>query len=214
MSQYPLTPEAKILKAQRTAQALANRKARRREYEKTPARKAYRKERRKQWRIKNPEKNRERERLKWQRYKARNPHKAYLIGKRHHQRYRARYPEKFRKNYLKSRHSLSIEDYNNTLIKQNNLCAICHKPYEKVLHVDHCHKTGLRRGLLCSHCNRGIGCFFDDTEIMKKAIDYLINPPGIVRDMNQLELFPIDNVKESSEIQKKSERSLDITLSI
>lgn len=54
---------------------------------------------------------------------------------------------------------------------QNNHCALC--PRSLKLHVDHSHKTGLVRGLLCNKCNRGIGMLNDDTELMLKAINYV-----------------------------------------
>ena len=57
---------------------------------------------------------------------------------------------------------------------QDGKCAICSNPQEnRRLAVDHCHKTGKVRGLLCQGCNTGIGGLKDDTERIKKAIDYL-----------------------------------------
>lgn len=50
-------------------------------------------------------------------------------------------------------------------------CQICGK--EEALVVDHCHKTETYRGLLCNHCNRGLGHFMDDVEFLQNAIDYL-----------------------------------------
>ena len=39
--------------------------------------------------------------------------------------------------------------------------------------VDHDHKTGKTRGILCNNCNRGLGMFKDSAELIRKAIDYL-----------------------------------------
>lgn len=56
---------------------------------------------------------------------------------------------------------------------QNGMCAICHK--REATHVDHNHKTGAVRGLLCNSCNAGMGNFKDDPEVMKEAINYLLS---------------------------------------
>lgn len=55
--------------------------------------------------------------------------------------------------------------------KQGNLCAICSDPNPTDL--DHCHKTGRIRFLLCKHCNRGLGAFRDNPTYMRKAADLL-----------------------------------------
>lgn len=64
--------------------------------------------------------------------------------------------------------------------KQHNKCAICGNKETKKLHgkvvslaVDHCHKTGKVRGLLCQNCNHGIGMLKDDPKLLKNAIIYL-----------------------------------------
>lgn len=61
--------------------------------------------------------------------------------------------------------------------EQNGLCAICSTPENATpkgtLHLDHDHKTGFTRGLLCSNCNMGIGQFKDDPTLLLKAIRYL-----------------------------------------
>lgn len=78
---------------------------------------------------------------------------------------------------------LTQADYDAMIERQGNLCAICGKPETikdrqcgklKALAVDHCHKTGSVRGLLCQRCNFGLGLFFDDAEVLGKAIAYLI----------------------------------------
>jgi len=63
------------------------------------------------------------------------------------------------------------------LDRQGHACAICKTKHEnkrgKVLHVDHCHKTGRVRELLCTACNTALGKMRDDTERLKSAIAYL-----------------------------------------
>jgi hypothetical protein len=83
-----------------------------------------------------------------------------------------------RKSILKTKYGITLEEFNCMLKDQNNSCAICGCGNEKKnnygLCVDHCHKSGKVRRLLCNHCNLGLGYFGDDIELMKKAIEYLI----------------------------------------
>lgn len=76
----------------------------------------------------------------------------------------------------KNKFGITLNDYNVMFKKQKGVCAICKQP-ETVknyfLAVDHCHKTGKVRGLLCLRCNRGIGLLKDDYEILKSATKYL-----------------------------------------
>lgn len=87
-----------------------------------------------------------------------------------------------RKNIkLKNVYGITIEDYEKLLDKQKNVCAICEKPEStkhnlgmvKQLAVDHCHKTGKVRGLLCSHCNTALGKFYDNEDYLIAATEYL-----------------------------------------
>ena len=80
------------------------------------------------------------------------------------------------KRLLKDEYDLSISEYYDMVDSQENLCKICKKESkEKRLSIDHCHKTGKVRGLLCQSCNWGLGHFKDDVNLLKKAILYL-NP--------------------------------------
>ena len=68
----------------------------------------------------------------------------------------------------------------NTLKKQNNCCAICRIPQDQLkkrLSIDHNHKTGKFRGLLCDRCNRVIGDFGEDTKRILRAIYYISGSP-------------------------------------
>lgn len=71
-------------------------------------------------------------------------------------------------------YGVSVEEYNERIEKQNNLCAICHtEDTERALSVDHDHKTGKIRGLLCKSCNLGIGNLKENSKILQSAILYL-----------------------------------------
>lgn len=74
-----------------------------------------------------------------------------------------------------SLYGLSVDAYLDMHSKQDGKCAICYKPpmTQRGLHVDHCHKTGIVRGLLCHGCNIGIGNFDHNPILMESAIKYL-----------------------------------------
>jgi hypothetical protein len=70
----------------------------------------------------------------------------------------------------------TLENYNEELNRTNNKCEICFSDgsnHKKKLCVDHNHDTGIVRGILCGHCNVGIGMFHDNPDKLKKAIQYL-----------------------------------------
>lgn len=73
--------------------------------------------------------------------------------------------------------NMTYDLYEKMLADQNNKCVICDIEHNNIkkLHVDHCHKTGKVRGLLCNNCNNGIGKLGDSIIMLKKAIKYLQN---------------------------------------
>lgn len=76
---------------------------------------------------------------------------------------------------IKHKYGVTIEEYKDMLIKCNYRCQICEASHseEKPLHIDHCHKTGKVRGLLCNKCNHGLGFFKDQELLLTNAIKYL-----------------------------------------
>lgn len=74
------------------------------------------------------------------------------------------------KNIYK-KYNLSHKDYLKLHKIQSSRCAICFT--QTKLCVDHDHSTGRVRGLLCRHCNSGIGFLKDDVNNLKQAINYL-----------------------------------------
>jgi hypothetical protein len=97
-------------------------------------------------------------------------------------------PEKYRERQYMMKFGLTLEDLEEMREAQGGGCAICGKEDSRSrldpdnpakhlsiakLHVDHNATTGEVRGLLCGPCNRGIGMFYDDPELLTKAIQYL-----------------------------------------
>lgn len=106
------------------------------------------------------------------------------INKRHRENYYQTKDErkKVQKKYMESkglntryiqRYGITLEQYNEMFKKQDGKCAICLKTEDRRLAVDHCHKTGKVRQLLCTNCNQGLGQFFDDKDLLQKALNYL-----------------------------------------
>lgn len=76
---------------------------------------------------------------------------------------------------LKTRYGITPEQYTILLTMQRGVCAICQKPPFRVrLAIDHDHKTGKIRGLLCRRCNCGIGNARESTAILAMMIAYLM----------------------------------------
>lgn len=93
---------------------------------------------------------------------------------------------KTRRNYLKNnkykdadlkrRYGIDVNQYSQILNNQNNCCAICNKDkseFSYALCVDHNHRTGKVRGLLCKPCNLIVGNCLENKEILEKSITYL-----------------------------------------
>ncbi|HHT9147317.1 MAG TPA: endonuclease VII domain-containing protein [Candidatus Wunengus sp. YC61] len=87
--------------------------------------------------------------------------------KRHHQ-------------HVKRKFGISHDDYNKMLLSQDGKCFLCgtenpNRNGEKVgnFSVDHDHKTGKVRSLLCTKCNHGLGNFMDSPSLLRKAATYL-----------------------------------------
>lgn len=75
------------------------------------------------------------------------------------------------------RKGLDPKKYASLVKTHHGRCDICGKKPDgrwKQLNIDHCHKTGRFRGLLCFACNRALGYFRDDPKLLKKAARYLV----------------------------------------
>lgn len=83
---------------------------------------------------------------------------------------------------LRSNYGITLEEYKRILKQQRGTCAICKFPPlgRNSLAVDHDHRTGLVRGLLCMRCNRALGKWQDDDDKVRAAAVYVTNPPASI----------------------------------
>ncbi len=105
-------------------------------------------------------------------------HEAHGLCVNCYQKSRKNYREGYRKKNLNKslrRTGITEDRYRELLTLQGGVCAICKgDPNGKGrLAIDHDHKTGEARGLLCSNCNPGLGFFKDDPLLLAQAIRYL-----------------------------------------
>jgi len=95
------------------------------------------------------------------------------------QRYRKTHPEWYineKRKAVCNKFGLSIEEYNKMYVLQNSRCKICGIPeaeLNKKFAIDHCHETGLIRGLLCESCNIMLGNAKDNPTILRLGAEYL-----------------------------------------
>jgi hypothetical protein len=96
--------------------------------------------------------------------------------------YNRKNPDARRNVDFKRTYGITVTEYNEILLSQQGVCAICSKPETSIDHrtkqirnlaVDHCHSSGKVRGLLCSRCNVAMGQLKDDITVLQSAISYL-----------------------------------------
>lgn len=99
-------------------------------------------------------------------------YRAYAKGKL------AEDPRRARDRTLWRKYKIRADDYDRMLAAQAGKCAICggvdpRCSVGEFFSVDHDHATGEVRGLLCGHCNRGLGMFLDSPELLGAASAYI-----------------------------------------
>lgn len=98
---------------------------------------------------------------------------------------------------FRSKYGITVEDFERIAEQQGGKCAICGRlasqcTWSKLV-VDHCHKTGRVRALLCDACNKGIGTLGDDPNRLRAAAEYLerhMEDPTNAREDVQNRHFP------------------------
>lgn len=87
--------------------------------------------------------------------------------------YTEKYKLQVRKTHLKRNYNMTLEEYDMMHDRQGGKCAICQNILTEKCGIDHCHTTGVVRGILCFSCNKMLGMAGDDTTILHNAICYL-----------------------------------------
>ena len=122
------------------------------------------------YKIKNKEYRKTHKRVGVSPEKTLEYHKNFILK---HPDFKVKYS---RKNNLMSSYGITLDEYEILLNKQGGVCAICSQKESSknnYLCVDHDHKTGKVRGLLCTQCNHAIGKLKDDPNLFIKAAEYL-----------------------------------------
>ncbi len=104
----------------------------------------------------------------------------------HNKARKERQGDVIRDREFRRKYGIGFPAYQQMLLDQKGVCAICEKPETKIengtirlLSVDHNHTTGAVRGLLCANCNLAIGYTCDDVTVLQKAIGYLRKHAGV-----------------------------------
>jgi len=116
-------------------------------------------------------------RMKWQAY----CHECYRAWRKVYRK--EIYDQETQRGYnLRAHFGITLDEYNQVFFRQGGCCAICGKQEEKVnpksrkvwpLRVDHNHRTGDIRELLCGRCNTLVGYIEADRGIVQKVTKYL-----------------------------------------
>jgi hypothetical protein len=116
-------------------------------------------------------------------WNAANPEKRLKIFRDSYHKHKDDNPEKMKaRNYrsgIRRRFGITADEYAAKLAAQNNLCALCGKPFDYANehtrpHLDHNHETDQLRDFIHGACNLGIGHFHDDPALCRKAEEYLL----------------------------------------
>lgn len=97
--------------------------------------------------------------------------------KRYYQENIPRKQELQKANHLSRKYNLTVVQFELLKTQQENVCAICKREPDsgryKGFYVDHDHRTGKVRGLLCYRCNMVLGYAKEDLDVLQTAIHYL-----------------------------------------
>jgi hypothetical protein len=130
------------------------------------------------------QRNKEHHKAKVYEYRAKNKEKWLAENREYQRKRRISQPDWEYTRSLKKNYGLTLDEFKAMLHSQGNACAICKEAFEHEFWrkpnrmrrrgvVDHCHETGVVRGVLCNLCNVTLGSSRDDSQILRLAALYL-----------------------------------------
>jgi hypothetical protein len=98
----------------------------------------------------------------------------YAAANKHTRKWKIRYQNRS----LKQRYGITLQQFNEMKVAQDNKCAICLRSKKKLV-MDHCHKSSKVRGALCYRCNRLMAVVDNTPDLIKNALAYKEKHPEI-----------------------------------
>lgn len=128
----------------------------------------------------------------WTVYRQANLERSRSWARKAAKAYRAKNPDKVRANNLRLRFGITPKDFQELLVSQGEVCAICREPETlcrngkpQSLSVDHDHTSGKVRGLLCNLCNRAVGLLEYQPKAVAGLLAYVESPPPLIPEIEE-----------------------------
>lgn len=117
-------------------------------------------------------------------------------------------PEYGKRWRRKNLYGITTRQYENMLEQRGGKCPICGRP-DAAPHIDHCHKTGKVRGLLCRRCNIALGMLLDNPHACLRAAVYLQSStePAFPSTLNTLNTIVADAFAALTPRRRRKERA-------
>ena len=110
---------------------------------------------------------------------SRKKYKQSEKGRKSQKKYREAHREmchlSVKRATVKHKYGISLEELQQLIDKHENRCGICKRLFVRSPHIDHDHRTGRIRGLLCFNCNSILGKIDDDINILDSMKLYLVS---------------------------------------
>ena len=114
----------------------------------------------------------------YKRYYAKNKDRLNAKSRAYYAANRTEQIQKATARNLMRQYGITPEQRDQMVANQDGKCAVCGS--EEKLHIDHHHGTGQIRAMLCDNCNKGIGMFMDDPQLLSAAAQYVFVHSGVI----------------------------------